>query len=122
MPLAVTVLSAVLAVAFTVTGGAKAVGSRRLLDRVSYLPVGAGVLRAAGLVEVAAAVGLLAGLRMPPVGLAAAAVLTAQSALAVAVHAWARRERESPVAAAVRIPATYTGALVLLLACLHVWA
>ncbi|WP_157982467.1 DoxX family protein [Nocardiopsis sp. FIRDI 009] len=121
MPLVVTVLSVVLAVAFAVTGGAKAIGSRRLLDRVSYLPVGAGVLRAAGLVEVAGAVGLLAGARLPPVGLAAAAVLTAQSVLAVTAHAWALRGREAPVAAAVRIPATYTGALVLLLACLLVW-
>ncbi|KOX22168.1 DoxX family protein [Nocardiopsis sp. NRRL B-16309] len=121
MPLAVTVLSVVLAIAFGATGAAKALGSRALLDRVAYLPVGAGVLRTAGLVEVVCAAGLVAGVWLHPLGLAAAAVLAVQSALAVAVHVWAQRDRGSLVAAALRIPAAYTGALVVLLAGLLVW-
>ncbi|WP_304451602.1 DoxX family protein [Nocardiopsis sp. YSL2] len=120
MPLAVTVLSVVLAVAFGATGAAKALGSRALLDRVAYLPVGAGVLRAAGLVEVVCAAGLVAGVWLRPLGLAAAAVLAAQSALAVTVHVWAQRGRGALVAAALRIPAAYTGGLVVVLAALWV--
>ena len=73
MFIATIVLSVLVAAAFLGSGAAKLAGAKQSIEIRDRLGVAAGLWRAVGIVEVAAAAGLAAGLAVPVLGIAAAA-------------------------------------------------
>jgi len=85
--IATTVLSVLLAAAVLGSGGAKLAAAKQSLEIRDRLGVGAGLWRGIGVLEVAAAVGLVVGLAVPVLGIAAAAGLVLLLIGAIATHA-----------------------------------
>jgi hypothetical protein len=72
MPTLVAVLSSLQALVFAGAGGAKLAGASAMRADAEHLRYPYGVYRMVGLLEVAGAGGLIAGLFYPPLGIAAA--------------------------------------------------
>lgn len=87
MSIATIVISVLLAVAFLFTAAIKLFGVRQSLQIRDQLGVGAGLWRVIGGLEVAGAVGLLVGLEVPALGLAAAVGLSLLMVGAIGAHA-----------------------------------
>jgi hypothetical protein len=76
MNLAAAILNVVLAVAFLGTGAIKLIGNKTSMEMRDHVGVGAQLWRVIGALEVAGAVGLLAGLALPALGIVAAVALS----------------------------------------------
>jgi len=85
--IATIVLSVLLAAAFLGSGAAKLAGAKQSIAIRDRLGVAAGLWRAVGILEVAAAAGLAAGLAVPVLGIAAAVGLVLLLIGAIATHA-----------------------------------
>jgi DoxX-like family len=85
--IATIVLSVLLAAAFLGSGAAKLAGAKRSIAIRDRLGVAAGLWRAVGILEVAAAGGLAAGLTVPVLGIAAAVGLVLLLIGAIGTHA-----------------------------------
>lgn len=86
MPVAVVVLSVLLALVFLAAGSAKLAGHGLMLASADHLGIPRTGYRLIGVVDVAGAVGLVIGLWVPVLGMAAAAGLVLLTICAVAVH------------------------------------
>ena len=86
MSIATIVISVLLAVAFLFTAAIKLFGVRQSLQIRDQLGVAAGLWRVIGALEVAGAVGLLVGLEVPALGLAAAVGLSLLMVAAIGAH------------------------------------
>jgi DoxX-like protein len=82
----VNVFSVVLAVGFLLIGLAKLVGVEAIAESARMLGISRRMHVTAALLEIAAAVGLTAGIWWPPLRVAAAAGLTVLLGIAVAYH------------------------------------
>ena len=82
-PLSITILSAVIAVAFLGSGAAKLVGVEKLAETFAHFGFGSGFMRFIGVAEVAGAVGLF----LPRLAPLAAACLVPIMGGAVVLHA-----------------------------------
>lgn len=87
MFIATIVLSVLLAAAVLGSGGAKLAAAKQSIEIRDRLGVGAGLWRGIGVLEVAAAVGLVVGIAVPVLGIAGAAGLVLLLIGAVATHA-----------------------------------
>jgi uncharacterized membrane protein YphA (DoxX/SURF4 family) len=87
MFIATIVLSALLALTFLGAGVPKVIGLKQSLQMRDQLRVGADLFRVIGALEIAGAVGLVAGLAVPVLGIAAAIGLALLLIGAVAAHA-----------------------------------
>ena len=99
MALAIIILSVLLALAFVGSGALKLAGAKQSLQIRDQLRVPAQLWRLIGALEVAAGIGLAAGLAVPMLGLASAVGLSALMIGAVAAHARANDLRNAPPAA-----------------------
>lgn len=97
----VRVLSLLLALAFLLTGGAKLAGVRMIEESTKALNISHRLHVAVGLLEIAAAAGLVVGLWWPPLRLAAAAGLTLLMVGAIVYHVRARDKAANTAAPAV---------------------
>jgi len=104
----IIILSLLLAVAFIATGWPKAVANRTAQGQAEHLRVPMGGYRALGVVEIAAALGLILGLWWRPVGLLASGGLVVLMVGATIAH---RRVGDAPSAA---VPALVLGLVALL--------
>lgn len=95
MNLAATVLSVVLAVGFLGSGAIKLIGNKTSLEMRDRVSVGAQLWRVIGALEVAGAVGLLVGLAVPALGIAAAVGLSLLLIGAVGAHVRANDARNA---------------------------
>jgi uncharacterized membrane protein YphA (DoxX/SURF4 family) len=98
MNLAATILSVVLAVGFLGAGAIKLIGNKTSLEMRDRVNVGAQLWRVIGALEVAGAVGLLVGLAVPALGIAAAVGLSLLLIGAVGAHLRANDARNAPPA------------------------
>jgi uncharacterized membrane protein YphA (DoxX/SURF4 family) len=105
---ATIVLSALLAVAFLASGGAKLAGAKQSLQIRDQLRVGAQLWRLVGALEVAGALGLAVGLVIPVLGIAAAVGLSLLMAGAIAAHGHAEDLRNAGPAALLLVLAVVT--------------
>ena len=80
MHIATIVLSALLAITFLGAGVPKVIGAKQSLQMRDHVRAGADLWRIVGVLEIAAAVGLAAGLAVPVLGIAAAIFYTASYA------------------------------------------
>lgn len=87
MFIATIALSVLLAAAFLGSGAAKLAGAKQSIAIRDRLGVAAGLWRAVGILEVAAAAGLAAGLGVPVLGIAAAVGLVLLLIGAIGTHA-----------------------------------
>jgi hypothetical protein len=85
--IATIVLSVLAAAAFLGSGAAKLAGAKQSTEIRDRLGVTAGLWRGIGILEVAAAVGLAAGLAVPVLGIAAAVGLVLLLIGAIGAHA-----------------------------------
>lgn len=99
MNIAATVLSVVLAVGFLGAGAIKLTGNKTSLEMRDRVNVGAQLWRVIGALEVAGAVGLLVGLAVPALGIAAAVGLSLLLIGAVGAHLRANDARNAAPAA-----------------------
>ncbi|MER7209327.1 DoxX family protein [Streptosporangium sp. NPDC000239] len=90
MFIATAVLSVLLALAFAGAGFPKASGKEEMAAQLGRLGVSAGFMRVIGALEIIGAVGLIAGLWVGALGVAAAIGLALLMAGAVATHVKAR--------------------------------
>ncbi|MGW2216814.1 DoxX family protein [Nonomuraea sp. NPDC001684] len=90
MFIAIVVLSLLLALAFAGAGFPKLTGKDAMAAQLGKLGVSAGLMRVIGALEILGAVGLVAGLWVEVLGVAAAAGLALLMAGAVATHLRAR--------------------------------
>lgn len=90
MFIATVVLSALLALAFAAAGSMKIAGNPKLLEGAAHLGFTASSYRLIGLAEVAGAAGLLVGLAVAPLGVAAAGGLVLLMAGAAVAHSRAK--------------------------------
>jgi hypothetical protein len=88
--IATTVLSVLVVAAVFGSGAAKLAGAQQSIAIRDRLGVAAGLWRAVGILEVAAAVGLAAGLAVPVLGIAAAVGLVLLLIGAIGTHARSR--------------------------------
>ncbi|EHR53705.1 DoxX protein [Saccharomonospora marina XMU15] len=86
MSIVVGVLSLLLTIAFVGAGGARLAGAKPMRAYSEHLGLSAGVSRAIGALELAAAAGLIAGLWVRPAGLAASIGLVFLLVATVARH------------------------------------
>ena len=86
MAIATVVVSALLAPAFFVSGGMKVAGAKQSLQIRDQLRVAAGLWVLIGALELAGATGLLVGLWVPAIGVAAAVGLGLLMAGAIGAH------------------------------------
>lgn len=86
MSIAALVLSILLAVAFVGTGVMKLVGRSQMVEGLGRLGVGPALVRTIGALEVIAVVGLLAGIAVAWLGVAAAIGLVLLMAGAIGYH------------------------------------
>jgi uncharacterized membrane protein YphA (DoxX/SURF4 family) len=96
---ATVILSIVVAAVFLGAGAAKLAGAKQVLQMRDRLGIGAQLYRVIGALEIAGAGGLLVGLVVPPLGIAAAVGLSLLLIGAVAAHARAHDLRNAPPAA-----------------------
>jgi hypothetical protein len=87
---ATAVLGVVLAVAFAAAGMAKVVGATAMREASQHLDIAFPLYRGIGVLELAGATGLLIGLRIAPLGVAAGVGLALLMLAAVATHLRAR--------------------------------
>jgi uncharacterized membrane protein YphA (DoxX/SURF4 family) len=85
--IATIVLNLLLAAAFLGSGGAKLAAAEKSIEIRDRLGVAAGLWRAIGVLEVAGAVGLAAGLAVPVLGIAAAVGVVVLLIGAITTHA-----------------------------------
>jgi hypothetical protein len=85
--IATIVLSVLLAAAFLGSGAGKLAAAKQSIEIRDRLGVAPGLWRGIGILEIAAAVGLAAGLAVPALGIAAAAGLTLLLIAAIGTHA-----------------------------------
>ncbi len=94
-----TALSVVAALAFLLAGGQKVLMRPRVATNLRRLGVGPALTRVIGIVEIAGAVGLIAGIWVPPLGIAAATGLICLLIGALVYHAragdFSNRERRT---------------------------
>jgi uncharacterized membrane protein YphA (DoxX/SURF4 family) len=95
MSIAIIVLSALLAVAFLGSGSLKLVGAKQSLQMRDQLRVGAQLWRVVGALEVAGALGLVAGFVVPALGIAAASGLALLMVGGIGAHARAKDLRNA---------------------------
>ncbi len=95
MSIAITVLSALLAVAFLGSGALKLAGAKQSLQMRDQLNVSAQRWRLVGALEVAGAVGLAAGFVVPALGIAAAVGLALLMVGGIVTHARAQDLRNA---------------------------
>jgi hypothetical protein len=86
MAIATILLSALLAVAFLGPGGLKVARAKRSLQLRDQLHIGSGLWPLIGALELAGAAGLLVGLWVPPIGVAAAVGLGLLMVGAIGAH------------------------------------
>lgn len=86
MSIVIGVLSLLLTIAFVGAGGARLAGARPMRGYSERLGLSPVAIRAVGALELAAAAGLIAGLWVRPVGLAASIALVFLLVAAVARH------------------------------------
>jgi uncharacterized membrane protein YphA (DoxX/SURF4 family) len=86
MFVATIILSALLALAYAMAGGQKIAGTKTMLDSADHLHVAHRTYRLIGVLELLAAIGLLAGLAFWPLGAAAAIGLVLLMIGAVVAH------------------------------------
>jgi uncharacterized membrane protein YphA (DoxX/SURF4 family) len=119
LQIAAAVLSVVAALVFLLAGGQKVLMWPRVATNLRRLGVGPALTRVIGISEIAGAVGLIAGIWMAPVGIAAAAGLICLLIGAVVYHGragdFSNRERRTEALApgALLIVAGTIGALLL---------
>ena len=87
MQIATIVLSALLAITFLGAGVPKVIGAKQSLKMRDHVSAGADLWRVVGVLEIAAAVGLAAGLAVPVLGIAAAVGLALLLIGGIAAHA-----------------------------------
>ena len=87
MHIATIVLSALLAITFLGAGVPKVIGAKQSLKMRDHVRAGADLWRVVGVLEIAAAVGLAAGLAVPVLGIAAAIGLALLLIGGIAAHA-----------------------------------
>jgi hypothetical protein len=87
MYIATIVLSALLALTFLGAGVPKVIGAKQSLKVRDQVRAGAGLWRVVGGLEIAAAIGLVAGLAVPALGIAAAVGLALLLIGAIVTHA-----------------------------------
>lgn len=87
MTLLATILSVLIAVVFAALGSAKVAAVAPMRERAAHVGVDVDSYRTLGVVELSGAVGLLAGLAVPVVGLAASAGFVLLLTGALIVHA-----------------------------------
>lgn len=108
MFIATIVLSALLAVTFLGAGVPKLIGAKQSLKMRDQLRIGADLWRIVGALEIAAAIGLVAGLAVPILGIAAAVGLVLLLIGAIATHARVDDLRGAAPAAIVLVVAVAT--------------
>jgi hypothetical protein len=86
MFIATIVLSTLLAVTFLGAGIPKVIGAKQSLQMRDQVRAGDGLWRVVGALEIAAAVGLAAGIALPVLGIAAAVGLTLLMIGGIAAH------------------------------------
>jgi hypothetical protein len=102
--IATIVLSVLLAAAFLGSGGAKLAAAEQSIEIRDRLGVAAGLWRGIGILEVAAAVGLAAGLAVPVLGIAAAVGLVLLLIGAIGTHARSHDLSNAIPAVGLRLP------------------
>ena len=103
MHIATIVLSVLLALELAATGAMKVIGTGTARANAEHLGVSLGLNRLIGIAELAAAVGLLAGLAVKPLAIVTAAAVVALMVGAIGYHLKAR-DKISAV-----LPAVFTG-------------
>jgi uncharacterized membrane protein YphA (DoxX/SURF4 family) len=93
--IATIVISALLAVAFLGSGGLKVAGAKQSLQIRDQLRVGARLWTVIGVLEAVGGAGLLAGLAIPVIGVAAAVGLGLLMAGAIGAHVRASDSRNA---------------------------
>jgi uncharacterized membrane protein YphA (DoxX/SURF4 family) len=111
MHIATIVLSVLLAVAFLGSGGLKVVGAKQSLTMRDQLRVGAQLWRVVGALEVAGGLGLVVGLVVPLLGIAAAVGLALLMVGGIGAHARAQDLRNAGPAALLLVLAVVTAGL-----------
>jgi uncharacterized membrane protein YphA (DoxX/SURF4 family) len=111
MALATTILSLLLALAFVGSGALKLVGAKQSLQIRDQLHVGQRLWRLIGALEVAAGIGLAAGLAVPVLGLASAVGLSALMVGAIGAHGRANDLRNAGPALALLVLAVAVAVL-----------
>jgi DoxX-like family len=99
MGIATIVISALLAVAFAGSGGLKVAGAKQSLQIRDQLRIRPRLWTLIGALEVAGAMGLLVGLAVPAIGVAAAVGLGLLMAGAIGAHVRANDSRSAAPAA-----------------------
>jgi uncharacterized membrane protein YphA (DoxX/SURF4 family) len=95
MSITTIVLSALLAATFLGSGGMKVAGAKQSLQIRDQLRIGAHLWTAIGVLEAAGGAGLLVGLAIPAIGVAAAAGLALLMAGAIGAHVRASDARNA---------------------------
>jgi uncharacterized membrane protein YphA (DoxX/SURF4 family) len=113
MSIATIVLSALLAVAFLGSGGLKVAGAKQSLQIRDQLRIRTGLWTVIGVLEAAGGAGLLVGLAIPAIGIAAAVGLGLLMAGAIGAHVRASDSRNA-------FPAALLLALSVAVAVLHI--
>jgi uncharacterized membrane protein YphA (DoxX/SURF4 family) len=111
MFIATIVLSALLAFTFLGAGVPKLIGAKQSLKMRDQMRIGADLWRVVGALEIAAAIGLVAGLAVPVLGIAAAVGLALLLIGAIATHARVDDLRGAAPAAIVLVVAVATAAV-----------
>lgn len=86
MFIATIVLSILLALAYVGAGGAKVAGTKLMMEGADHFGISRTAYRGIGALELAGALGLVVGLRIGPLGTAAAVCLAVLMVGAVATH------------------------------------
>jgi uncharacterized membrane protein YphA (DoxX/SURF4 family) len=95
MSITIIVLSALLTVAFLGSGGLKIAGAKQSLQIRDQLRIGAGLWTLIGVLEAAGGAGLLVGLALPAIGVAAAAGIGLLMVGAIGAHVRASDSRNA---------------------------
>jgi hypothetical protein len=109
----ITVLAVVLAIVFGVLGAAKLAAVPAMRAAAAHLGLTVGQYRVIGALELAGAIGVLVGLAVPPIGIAAAVGLGLLLLGAVAAHV-RNRDAASRIAVPVAVAAVVTAYAVVL--------
>jgi uncharacterized membrane protein YphA (DoxX/SURF4 family) len=109
MHIAIIVLSVLLALELAATGAMKVIGTGTARANAEHLGVSLALSRLIGIAELAAAVGLLAGLALKPLAIVTAAAIVALMVGAIGYH---RKARDKIGAA---LPAVITAAVAIAL-------
>ncbi|MCM0622794.1 DoxX family protein [Nocardioides bruguierae] len=115
MQLTAQIVAIIVALAMLASGSVKILRTDRIVGLMSNVGVHGKTLTVLGCLQVAASVGLLAGLAYPPFGIAAAAGLILYFAGAVGAHVRAR-DPEWQAAAALLVVSSFTFGILLVAA------